>query len=200
MKFVKLIKADKSFNNLLKQKGWQQLVGNNPKGYINALKANCLSSSFVFDNKKVFASYIYRDNKFKEIDSYNLDTVDVDKRGGMIVLSTDVNSEKLSENVVINWIKQKLITLKNRLLHTKMITEEIEKNKNVQGFSVGNFFKGRYFDRENNSVFDEKSISIEIIGISQEDLYSIAEDLKNRFIQQSVLVKDYSTGNIHFLN
>ena len=67
MKFVKLIKANKSFNSLLKQKGWKQLVGNNPKGYINALKANCLSSSFVFDNKKVFASYIYRDNKFKEI-------------------------------------------------------------------------------------------------------------------------------------
>lgn len=202
MKYIKPLKSDKSFNDILKQRGWMQLVGDDSRGYINAIKANCLSSSFVFDVNKVHISYVYDKDTFKKIKSYNLHKINTDKRGGIISLPTGINLDKSSKNKVVTWIKQKLINIKNKPFHTEMVIGEMDKNKDIQGFTIGNFFKGNYSNRKNNKVFDEKSIRIdciEIIGINKEDLYSIAEDFKNKFVQQSVLVKDHSTGNIHFL-
>lgn len=126
------------------------------------------------------------------------ETVDPNKKGGIIAFSTDVNSVQLSENKVMNWVKQKLTTLKNRLMKNKMLTNIIKKHEENIGFTIGNFVHGNYKDREGN-VYNEKSLTIEIINVDQELLYDIAEEICKEFKQESVLVKDYVTGNFGFL-
>ena len=49
-------------------------------------------------------------------------------------------------------------------------------------------------------MYGEKSLSVEIIGIDTDTLIKIAEQLCETFMQESVLVKDYSTGRVMFVD
>ena len=44
-----------------------------------------------------------------------IDRISKPNMGGMIILSTDVNAVKLSENKLVNWVKQKLFLLRINL-------------------------------------------------------------------------------------
>lgn len=123
---------------------------------------------------------------------------DADKKGGIIVFSTDVNALKLSDNKILNWLKQRIKTILNRVKRNKKLDAIADKH-NLVGWSVGNFLHGRYKGK-NNKIYDEKSISIEIIGVDTDELIKIAEELCIEFIQETVLVKDYSTGRVFFVN
>ena len=120
------------------------------------------------------------------------------KRGGIITLSTDVNAIPLSENKLVNWEKQKYVSLKNRFTKSGMI-DKIAKKHDLIGWTIGNFLDGHYRTKD-GSDFNERSISVEIVGIDFDTLISVAEDLCRDFIQQSVLVKSYDTGHIYFVN
>lgn len=50
------------------------------------------------------------------------------ERGGIIVLSTDVNAVKLSNNQIADWLKQRSATLKNRVKATSKIDKLASKN------------------------------------------------------------------------
>jgi hypothetical protein len=52
---------------------------------------------------------------------------------------------------------------KNRFSYSKKINTVINKHKDVYGITIGNFVKGRY-KADDDSMYDEKSLSIEIIG------------------------------------
>ncbi len=118
------------------------------------------------------------------------------ERGGVIVFSTDVNSVKMSDNRLVNWVKQHLITLWNRYSVVKRVGELVKSFKEVYGITIGGFVRGRYFDRENNKVFDETSTSVEIIGIAKDVLLRVGEAIANEFQQQTVLVKCYADNSI----
>ena len=49
------------------------------------------------------------------------------------------------------------------------------------------------------TIFDDKSLSLEVVGITYEQLLHIAEDMCIEFKQDSVLVKSYETGKILFV-
>lgn len=120
------------------------------------------------------------------------------EKGGIIVLSTDVNAVEVSDNKFINAIKKIARTFKNRISYNKKI-DAVANKHNLIGWTVGKFLSGRY--RAKNGVnFGENSLSVEIIGVSTDDLIDIAEDLCEEFSQETVLVKDYSTGKIFFVN
>ena len=119
-------------------------------------------------------------------------------KGGIITFSTDVNSKEQSENTFINWIKQKASTIKNRVLKNKKI-DKIAQNHDLVGWTVGKYLRGRYTGK-NGKVYDENSVSLEIIGVDSDILLDIAEELCIDFIQESVLVKDYNTGKIFFVD
>lgn len=124
--------------------------------------------------------------------------VEYKEKGGVIVLSTDVNAKELSPNKLINWFKQKSTALKNRVNKNKII-DKVANGHKLIGWTVGKFLNGRY--RSKSGVnFGENSLSIEIIGVTTTELISIAEDLYREFVQETVLVKDYATGNIYFVN
>ena len=122
-----------------------------------------------------------------------------DEKGGVIVFSTDVNAEKKSENRIINFLKQKLATIVNRLNATKKVDRIAAKNELV-GWTIGHYFDGRYTSPKNGKQYGENSLSVEIIGVPFEKLYSIAMEICESFSQESVLLKDYSSGRVLFVD
>ncbi len=144
-------------------------------------------------------------NKFGKIDlieekiSY---VFEKDKRGGVITLSTDVNAVYKDDSEVFNrikdWLDSKVKTLSNQIYKNSKIKKVVDKVPEVTGFTVGNFMNGRYID-ENGRTWNEKSFSVEIIGIDKNVLNLISTELSKMFNQESVLVKSYETGDIYFV-
>ena len=66
----------------------------------------------------------------------------------------------------------------------------------VGAYSVGNFFKGKYVG-DNGEMYDEKSIAVEINGLSSKSLLTIAEMIAKEFRQETVLVKDLNKNKIY---
>ena len=128
------------------------------------------------------------------------ESVDMDfseaERGGVIVFSTDVNSVKMSDNKLVNWVKQHLTTFWNRHSVVRRIGDLVKRFNEVYGITIGGFVKGRYFDRVNNKTFDETSTSVEVVGIAKEVLLRVAEAIAKEFQQQTVLVKCYTDNSI----
>lgn len=121
------------------------------------------------------------------------------EKGGIIVFSTDVNAEKQSDNKVVNWIKQKMMTISNRLNATKKI-DKIASDNELVGWTIGHYLDGRYTSPKNGKQYGEKSLSVEIIGVDFETLMKVAMELCSAFSQESVLVKDFSSGRVLFVN
>lgn len=119
-------------------------------------------------------------------------------KGGIIVFSINVNAVQLSSNKLINFIKNHVETLKNKLFKDKKINKVLSSYDEVYGVTIGNFVKGRY-KSENGNLFDESSLSIEIIGITTDVLNRVAEDLAKLFQQETVLVKDYTSNRIYLV-
>lgn len=118
--------------------------------------------------------------------------------GGMIIFSEEVNALSQSSNKVINWIKQKVMTLTNRIRYKNKI-DTIADNHNLVGWTVGKFLDGRYKGK-NGKMYGENSLSVEIVGVTVDTLIDIATELAREFEQEAVLVKDYSGGRIIFVN
>lgn len=123
---------------------------------------------------------------------------DKEEHGGIITFSTDVNAVELSPNKLVNWIKQKVKTLGNRFFKNRKI-DKAAKEGGAAAWTVGHFLDGRY-TAKNGKGFGEKSLSIEIVGITSQQLQNIAEDICKVFEQETVLVKDFITGKIYLCN
>lgn len=119
------------------------------------------------------------------------------EKGGIVVFSEEVNAIKLSSNKLVNFLKQNVATLSNRINKYKNVDTIANKNELV-GWTIGNFLNGRY-KAKNGKTYGEKSLSVEIIGVDTDKLFNIAEELCIEFLQESVLVKDYSSGRIAFV-
>lgn len=125
-------------------------------------------------------------------------------KGGVIVFSVDANAGKLSENKIINKIEQFWEIFNQRLKKDSKINKIIrlfndDKNKSVEKIyscSVGNFFKGEYLS-DDKELFNEKSISVEVNGISSSSLLLLAEYICISFRQETVLVKDFNADKIY---
>lgn len=120
-------------------------------------------------------------------------------KGGIITFSTVMNSTQLSNNKIINFLKQKLVTIVNSVSSMKKI-DKVASKFDLQGWTVTKGLHGKYIDRKTGTIFDEKSISIELVGITQDVLLDVAENLCNEFKQQCVLVKSYENNDIWFVN
>ena len=125
--------------------------------------------------------------------------VDDRSKGGIIVFSTDVNAVKQSENKIINWVKQKVKTLENRLFYNKKLDKIANDKEEVYAWTIGKYLHGRYKAKD-GAVFDENSLSIELLNVSTETLISFAEEVCRQFNQETVLVKDYANDKIMFVN
>lgn len=118
--------------------------------------------------------------------------------GGVIVFSTDVNASLGDTNPIVRWFKSKYQTWVNRLTRASKVMKAV-KQVGASGFSIGNLFKGRYVS-DSGQVFDEKSLSVEVLFISHKQLIDLATLICQTFNQESVLVKDNSNGKIYFVD
>lgn len=150
---------------------------------------------------------------------------DEDKRGGIIVISTDVNAvmdepeepgvggavqKQAAIKRMASQLKSKAIALaktwNNRIKKDSKVTATAKavnarqdgSDDIIQGLSIGKLFKGRYISPETGKVYDEKSFTIEVAGISSERLMEFATQLARDFAQMEVLVKDANSGEVYF--
>lgn len=122
-------------------------------------------------------------------------------RGGIIVFSTDVNAVELDRNKILNKIKQIITTYKNRFNRGSIIHNIVNKfnekgEEHIGAYSVGNFFKGKYVG-DNGEMYNEKSLAVEINGLSSESLLTVAEMIAQEFMQETVLVKELNKNKIY---
>jgi len=117
-------------------------------------------------------------------------------KGGMILLSTDVNAtvaNRLGARVAANlrtfWQRQR----KDRLVD-RTILEQLAKAGVGVGWSIGATLLGRYYDPEKQVLYVERSFWVEILDAPYPLLKSIAEELRRNFRQQEVILKSYDTG------
>lgn len=137
-------------------------------------------------------------SKERSIVSEGIDwEVEDDIRGGTIVFSTDVNAVRLTDNKFLNLLRQKIETIKNRFNATKKIDKVANEHKLV-GWTIGNNFNGRY-KAKNGKNFGENSLTVDIVGVSDSDMISIATDICKSFMQECVLLK-LANGKIYFIN
>jgi len=127
-----------------------------------------------------------------------------DYKGGIIVFSTDVNSLDVSDSKLKIWISKTVKTFKNRWFRKSKIYKIVKKHNDsndeyIGAISVGNFFKGRYAG-DNGKMFNEKSQSLELGGISTEGLFMIAELIADEFNQETVLVKNLNVDKVYLVN
>ena len=121
------------------------------------------------------------------------------EKGGIIVFSVNVNALQLSKIKVVRLIKNAVATFKNKLFKDRKINKVLSQYDEVYGVTIGNFVKGRYKSETNGSMYDESSLSIEIIGITPDVLNRVAEDLAKEFKQETVLVKNYEDNRIYLV-
>lgn len=122
--------------------------------------------------------------------------------GGIIVFSTDVNvtvnqGGSLYQNLV-NWVLAKANSYWNRLTSHKRVLDILDK-LGISGVSFGNYFRGRY-KADDGRVFDERSLAIEVLFVSSEQLQELATMIAREFKQETVLVKDNVSGDVYFAN
>lgn len=125
-------------------------------------------------------------------------------KGGVITFSTDINAIELSKNAFVNKIKQIIETYKQRFNKEKLIHKVVNRfNDNsdeyIGAYSVGNFFQGKYVG-DNGEMYNEKSLSIEVNGLSSKSLVQLAEYIAEMFRQETVLVKDLNNGKIFLVD
>lgn len=133
-------------------------------------------------------------------------TLHPDEMGGIIVFSTDVNATVDDANPVVRWFKRQYQTWRNRFAHKKKIDKALgmvkpqDGENAIGGYSIGNFFKGRYKSETTGELFEERSLAVEVLFIKHRQLIELATTLCGLFNQQSVLVKDNASGKIHLVD
>ena len=100
--------------------------------------------------------------------------------GGVIVLPAGAEAVELEENVLMNIMEQALC---------KISVEP------ACAYGVGNFFRGKYVGA-NGEVYGEKSLAVEINGVSSKALLRIAEQILRELHQTSALVKDLNNNKL----
>lgn len=124
-------------------------------------------------------------------------------KGGMIIFSTTFNIDSDEGNLFtkfLKWFQMKYISLVQMMAKDKKTKKILSANEDVVGWTLGNFYKGRYKDFSSDRIFDENSTTVEILGISSGNLIDISTQICKEFNQQTVLLKDYNSGKILVIN
>jgi len=148
------------------------------------------------------------------VDSFKLNNVlplflyegidfELDKPGGMILFSTDLNSTLGTAETILDKIKfffeSKWKTTLNRLNVTNRIRKILLDKYGMPGYTVGKNFKGQYTSK-NGMIFSEKSFTIDIAGVESDVLVLIASEICREFKQETVMVRDFNDNKVYFVN
>jgi hypothetical protein len=161
-----------------------------PNSFMESLKCNIFS----FNHGLLESFGRIMEQGSEELIDYEFESEEL---GGIIVFSTTVNATVGDD--AKKTLKQRLKgaweTLKNKVKLNKTLDQILFVNNKVAGASIGNFFKGRYTAKD-GSLYSEKSLAVEVIGITFELLVSIASEMAKAFQQETVLVKSNGSKRI----
>ena len=124
-------------------------------------------------------------------------TLSPNEKGGIIVFSTDVNAA--SGTGILNYVKSWLLSLYNKFNRVSKIEKALQQSGISSGFSLGNYFRGRY-KSASGKMYDEKSLALEVLFVSKDELIKLATELAREFKQEAVLVKYTASGDIYFVD
>lgn len=155
-----------------------------------------------FIKSKVYESFLNEDIPFWGVPLF---------KGGMIVFSTDINvsddKDKSIGSKISRKIRNMFSTYKNRLFRDKKLNDlflkfnqeykNISEDDLIGGFTIGNNFRGRY-KSPNGGLYNEKSFTIDMVGVPSEVLLLFAIEVSKEFGQESVLVQDREKNKIYF--
>jgi len=102
----------------------------------------------------------------------------IELEGGIIVLPEGLNGQ-FSRDEIINSIKM---------------------SDKIHVWSIGGIFRGEYFDERNQIAYTHESMSVEVLGVSSDDIINTAEYLAHKFKQKGVMVKTYPDGNLFLVD
>jgi len=121
--------------------------------------------------------------------------------GGMLVLSTDVNAEGMPgfKGKLVSIVKSLYQRVMKNWLVKDVMDPMFKQRGEDSGWSIGNLFRGRFFDSKTGNVYDEKSFAIDVRGVELDFLEKVAEKLGKKFKQRSVLLIDNGTGRGKFV-
>lgn len=103
-------------------------------------------------------------------------------RGGIIVFPAKFNAGSSSDLVFTENIKALILN---------------SGFKNSVAFSTGNFFKGKYLNKENN--YNEQSLAIELLGLKSDSLLKLAANLAKAYSQQCLMIKDLNANKFYVI-
>ncbi len=122
-------------------------------------------------------------------------------KGGMILLSTDVNAT--SGTTFLDRLAARISTWRQRLFRSWLVDRAIREQLNhfdvATGWSIGPNIKGRYYDPEKEILYVERSFQVEILDAPDPVLRAIAEKLRQLFHQREVILKNYETGDVEHI-
>lgn len=160
-----------------------------------------------YSYKKLESNVYYNIFNRRKLNESTVKTYIEEEKGGMIIFSPVVNQiidkkyKDKKKGLFIKlkkWFDKNKKTKKNNIFKEKALDKIIDIKGDI-GFTAGYLFKGRYADKKKN-VFDEKSLSVEIIGLSKNELIGLTEKIANDFQQDTMLVKSYSDNKISLVN
>jgi hypothetical protein len=122
--------------------------------------------------------------------------LEFDEMGGLIVFSTDVNVHTVKN--LFGRLKDWWQTVKNRLGYRSEI-ERLVRKVGGKGFTIGTSFRGRYFS-EQGEIFDEKSLTLEVLYANRQQLIDLATNLCRTFQQETVIVKTYADNQFYIVD
>jgi hypothetical protein len=143
--------------------------------------------------------------------------------GGMIVCATNINAAGYTGPFrhIKNWAAS-LLGRWSREQRTNFIIQQKREDVNTRlneawpdarkldpsapapnlmgltGWSIGNLFHGHYISHD-GVLFNEKSFTVDIRGVSIDFVMDVAQAMRNKFKQESVLVVDHKTGVSHIV-
>jgi len=132
----------------------------------------------------------------EEIQARPLNPEHPDWKGGVITFSTDVNAT--AQPGVIGKLKSWLSTVWNRLNLTGRLRSIMASIGKDFGYTVRPMGRGNYVSPD-GTVFNERSLSIEILGVPNEFLQAVGAAITKAFNQQEVLVRYYDTNTADFV-
>ena len=112
------------------------------------------------------------------------------------VLATDIKAA--AEHVVPDDMKGGIIVFPQGADAVLSDIKRIIQKHDPAGWTIGRFFKGRH-EGKNRVLYSEESLSVEIIGISDDALIETSEDFCRAFDLKSVLIKSYAERNRIFV-
>ncbi len=142
-------------------------------------KIRSLKFSGYLEAVKMNTPFVFHENSIFNLIRYNAKCVrKIELEGAVIVFQEGVN----------------------RQISRDEITGIIRMSEKIHVWSTGGMFRGKYFDKKNETTYSNKSLSVEIFGSSTVEVVNAAENIAFQLNQNGVMVKTYLDGRIFLVD